>query len=309
MLRSSRYTLLRLLSLTLLAVLLMACAGGGSSSRSSAASQPSRPAGDAQQQDGELAAMVNEEPITLDEFLRERDRRAWGMDIPPADAAAFDAYVLQTMIEQLIIEQAAVGMEIEVTDDEVDDELEAQEAIAEEAGVTLEEFVEAQLYTLEEYREAQRSMLLVQKVSAAVINVPATTTQVHARHILVADEPTALTLLDQLNQGADFARLAQDYSLDKTTAPAGGDLQWVSRGDLLQMEVEQAIFSMAPYTRAAVPIRSNLGYHIVEVLERVEDRPLSESALAEKKQQAFVAWLQNQVALADIERYIGTGAQ
>jgi hypothetical protein len=44
-------------------------------------------------------------------------------------------------------------------------------------------------------------------------------------------------------------------------------------------------------------------------LERVQDRPLSQAALAEKKQQAFLTWLDSQRQAAVIERYVGVSGQ
>ncbi len=255
-----------------------------------------------------LAAKVNGQPITLAAFERERERRALGMQVEPATQAAFDASVLQTMIDQVVIEQAAARLGIVVTDQEVDTELALQADLATANGETLEEFVAAQLYTMDEYRTAVHGMLLTQKVSETAVQVSPNAEQVHSRHILVADEATARSLLAQIQGGADFAQLAMQYSLDSSTAPTGGDLDWVSRGDLLQPEVEDAIFSLEPGQIAPEPVHSSLGYHIVQTLERVEDRPLSQSALAEKRQQAFLDWLDSQRQSAVIERYIGQGS-
>lgn len=253
-----------------------------------------------------LAARVNGEPITMEAFERERERQALGMITEPATDDAFDAKVLDSLIEQELVEQYAAREGITVTDAEVEAELAVQSQIANESGITLEDFVAAQLYTMDEYREAQRGMLLLQKVSQQVVaNVPATSRQVHARHILVTDEATARSLIDQLNQGADFAQLAIEYSLDGSSAPNGGDLEWISEGDLLQPEVEVAIFALQPGQRSTEPVRSSLGYHIVELLEEAEGRPIDQTKLAEKKEQAYLDWLADQRASATIERFVG----
>ncbi|MBN2306077.1 MAG: peptidylprolyl isomerase [Anaerolineae bacterium] len=256
-----------------------------------------------------LAATVNGQPITMAAFARERARRAFGMTVEPATADVFDANVLQAMIDQMLLEQAAADLGIEVTDAEVDTEIAIQVDIATQNGQSLGEVIAAQLYTMDEYREALRGMMLAGKLSQVVADVSPYAPQVHSRHILVTDENTARQLLAQLEQGADFAQLAAQYSLDGSTAPSGGDLAWVSRGDLLQPEVEDVIFALEPGTRYPEPVRSSLGYHIIEVLERAEDRPLSQAALAEKKQQAFLTWLQEQRDTADIVRYVGTNSQ
>jgi parvulin-like peptidyl-prolyl isomerase len=309
--------------LALLAILILAalsaCAGGKDSSTnvssvtqpdSVSAAEPASEAGaQAQPTEEPLAARVNGEPITLAAFQQERARRSVGLDVQPATQAAFDAQVLQSMIDQVLIDQAAAGQGIVVTDAEIDSELAAQSDIAAGNNQTLDQIVAAEGYTMDEYRGIIHDLLLTQKLSQVVADVPPVAEQVHARHILVADEATARELLAQLQQGADFAQLAVQYSLDGSTAPSGGDLDWVSRGDLLQPEVENAIFSLQPGQLSPEPVKSSLGYHIIQVLERVPDRPLSQAALAEKKQQAFLTWLDGQRQAAVIERYVGVSGQ
>ncbi len=308
----SRRSILLLIALALLAVLAAACSSDSANSSTSsnaalaASNNAVNPAGANVQQPTEepLAARVNGQPITLAEFQRERARRAMGLDIQPATVAAFDANVLQTMIDQLLIDQAAAQLGIVVSDAEVDAELAVQADIAAGNNQRLDEIVAAQLYTMDEYRHVIHDMLLSQKVSESVANVSPYAMQVHSRHILVADEATARALLDQIKQGADFAQLAMQYSLDSSTARTGGDLDWVSEGDLLQPEVEHAIFSLQPGEIAPDPVKSSLGYHIVQTLEIVQDRPLSQAALAEKRQHAFLDWLQAQRDMAVIERFV-----
>ena len=297
-----------LFGIVLVAAGLAAC-GGGSAENSAAAEsvpQATQAVSAPQATDEPLAARVNGQPITMAAFERERQRRLQGLEAQPATQAAFDAAVLDAMIDQVLIEQAAPRLGITVSDAEVDAELALQEELAAANGTTLEDMLAAQLYTLDEYRDVLRGLLLAQKVGEVVADVPPTAEQVHARHILVADEATARDLIAQLQQGADFAQLAMEYSLDASSAPSGGDLGWVPRGVLLQPEVEDAIFALAEGELAPEPVRSSLGYHVVQTLERVQDRPLSQALLAERKQRAFQEWLAVERENAVIERYIGT---
>lgn len=301
--------------LVALVTLLVACAGDEKTSRATgvlptsaeAAVQVSAPidSGGVQQQDEPVAARVNGQPITLADFERERERRMMGMPLEPATQDTFDASVLDTMIDQVLIEQAALELEIVIPDDEVNAELALQSDLAAANGTTLEAVVAAQLYTMDEYRAVVRGFLLVQRVSEQIAVVPEIAPQVHSRHILVTDEATARELLNQLQAGADFAQLAAQYSLDVSTASSGGDLGWVTRGVLLQREVEDAIFALQPGQLAPDPVRSSLGYHVIQTLERVEDRPLSQASLALLQQQAFLDWLDLQRQAAEIERFVG----
>jgi len=306
-----------LIVLTLATVALLAGCGGKSNNGASgeslsaasdagevsvSASQPTQPA---QPTEEALAARVNGEPITLAQFVRERERRSLGMMVEPATQDAFDAQVLASMIDQVLINQGAAKAGIVISEEEIDAELTIQAELAAAGGTTLEEVAASQLYTMDEYRAVIRDMLTVQRLSDVVANVSPYAEQVHSRHILVTDEALARNLIAQIQAGADFAQLATQYSLDSSTARLGGDLDWVSEGDLLQPEVERAVFALGPGDLAAYPVQSSLGYHVVQTLERVQDRPLSATALAEKRQNAFLAWLEGQRQMATIERFVG----
>lgn len=99
--------------------------------------------------------------------------------------------------------------------------------------------------------------------------------QTHVRHILIrTDEHTsseeAKIRADQLYQrikgGEDFAALARANSDDKTSAIRGGDLGWVSPGDLVPT-FEQAMNHLKP-GQLSKPVRTPFGWHVIQVLER-----------------------------------------
>lgn len=111
--------------------------------------------------------------------------------------------------------------------------------------------------------------------------------RVKARHILIsilnkpADEVPKLKtkaedLLKQIKAGADFAKLAEKNSDDKTNAAKGGDLGWVMRGQMVP-EFEKATFALKPNQISDV-VSTNYGFHIVQVLEKEDahQRPLAE---------------------------------
>lgn len=95
------------------------------------------------------------------------------------------------------------------------------------------------------------------------------------RHILVRPTETVTDaqaearireLLSQLNGGADFATLARDSSDDTVSGSAGGDLGWVSQGQMVP-EFEQAMLD-AKVGELKGPFRSQFGWHILQVEER-----------------------------------------
>jgi peptidyl-prolyl cis-trans isomerase C len=259
-----------------------------------------------------LAAMVNGQPILLADYQQllaeyEAALVSRGFDLDTEEGkqmlAQAGRQVLDVMIEQVIIEQAAAREQVTVTDDELDAII--QRDIEEGGGADkFASWLQANGWTEEDYRKRLRSQLLTSKMIERVTSsVPTTAEQVHARHILVATEAEAQSILEQLLAGADFAALAQQHSLDEATKINGGDLGFFPRGMLFTPEIEEVAFSLQPGQISGV-ITSQFGYHIVQVLERVPDRPLSEDALGALRDRIFRQWVDELWAAATIERYV-----
>jgi parvulin-like peptidyl-prolyl isomerase len=85
-----------------------------------------------------------------------------------------------------------------------------------------------------------------------------------ARHILVEDEALAARLVDELEDGADFAALAAEHGTDGT-ASRGGDLGCFGRGTMVA-PFEEAVVA-APVGTAVGPVETQFGYHVVLVYE------------------------------------------
>jgi len=253
-----------------------------------------------------LAAKVNGESITLEEFAHELSRYEKAQQQLGTDLATLGDYrhsVLNSMIEEHVAAQAAIGSGRSVPDDQVDTLVESiRQARGGETG--FEAWLNDNYYTVEEFRESIQRQLLVQVATDGVASqVPTTAEQVHARHILVGNENLANTLLSQITGGADFTKLVSTYSQDYSTRESGGDLGWFSRGVLTVPEVEAAAFSLQPGQTSQV-VKSRLGYHIVQTLEREAARALSPSALEILRRQAVEQWLAQQMQKATIEIYI-----
>lgn len=296
----------RLYFLLLLIVLLGMAACNGNSEETDDDQEPSSQTqipNTAQSEDSILAARVNNTVITLEQLAQEVESRAQAEQVA-ADPFVFEQKILDEMIDQVLIAQYAAENGLVISDEQVQAEIEELTRLATEANV--------QLTDITGYPEAMtatkvREILLLQAVSEAIIaGVPTTTVQVRARHILVKDEATAQLILQELNAGASFGDLAKQYSQDNSTAAIEGNLGWIYPGVLLQPEIEQVIFNMPPNSRYPEPIPSILGYHIVEVLERDEARPLEDDdALARLRQATFEEWLAGQRAAASITIYLG----
>ncbi len=96
--------------------------------------------------------------------------------------------------------------------------------------------------------------------------------QRHAQHILIAvakpaDDAKAKAqaedLYKQIKAGADFAKLAKQYSTDTTSAAKGGDLGWATR-DVYVKEFADKLFSMKQ-GEVSEPVKTQFGYHIIKL--------------------------------------------
>ncbi|MFD1360976.1 peptidylprolyl isomerase [Lentibacillus salinarum] len=93
-------------------------------------------------------------------------------------------------------------------------------------------------------------------------------TEIEAKHILVEDEETANEVKDKLDNGDDFADLAEEYSTDDASAQNGGDLDYFSAGDMVPA-FEDAAYSME-VDEISDPVESEHGFHIIQVTDKRE---------------------------------------
>ena len=90
--------------------------------------------------------------------------------------------------------------------------------------------------------------------------------EVHARHILVADEAEAKKIIAELKKGGDFAALAKKYSTDPGGAQ-GGDLGFFRKEEMVP-EFAEAAFAMKPGEISTVPVHTQFGWHVIKLEER-----------------------------------------
>lgn len=110
----------------------------------------------------------------------------------------------------------------------------------------------------------------------------------------------AESLRQRILAGEDFATLAREYSDDTGSGAQGGDLGWFGRTAMVAPFAETA-FTL-PIGEISEPIKTQFGYHIIEVLEKDENRPKEESQLQQERTQAFQDWLQEKKTTIEIER-------
>ena len=248
------------------------------------------------------AAKVNGTVIRLadldEEVARfEAAQRSLGIDLAALDD--YRAAVLDSLIDRRLLAEAARAAGTSIEPAEVEAKIEAL-AAGMGGSDAMGAWLAANGYSYESLKLALTEELLAARtVEEIADSVPSSAEQVHARHLLVADAGLAEDVRTQIVGGTDFAQLAQTYSLDLSTRPAGGDLGWFAPGTLTTPEVEAAAFALQPGEVSAV-VQSALGHHLVQVIERGEHE-LSPETWRRLRREAVEAWLAEARGRATIE--------
>jgi peptidyl-prolyl cis-trans isomerase C len=107
------------------------------------------------------------------------------------------------------------------------------------------------------------------------------TNEYKVSHILVDKEEDAKAIIDQVNKGGDFAKIAKEKSKDPGSKDNGGDLDWGPSARYVKPFAD-AVTSQPKGKISAAPVKTDFGYHVI----RVDDvRPLKVPEFAEVKEQ------------------------
>lgn len=264
-----------------------------------------------QQQDSSVVATVNGEVLTRDDLY------AVMYEMVGSDA-------LEELITKRLLFQEAERLGITVSEEEVAAEL--QVVIDQDFQGSEEVFKNVLEYhgiTYENYRERVHFSILLRAVALSIIDYSADDTfkfyeenrhlfmlpdEVEANHILVETEQEAQYIVTLLEDGADFAELARQYSLDLGNKDQGGYLGYFGRGVMVE-EFEDTVFSLQ-VGEISDPVQTDFGYHIIQLLDfreageaRYEDvrADIEDVLVGEKMQEAITELLWKLYEEADIE--------
>ncbi len=258
----------------------------------------------------DVAARVNGEVIKKSELDAQMAKleEQYPQMFEGADAEGrkldFQQRLLDNMINSVLIRQAAEEMGIEVTDADVQEQIDQlksgfqteeqfQQAL-EQAGMdldSLEDQIRDQLITqelleqltadveipdeeIEQYYEANKDQFIE---DAAV----------HVAHILFnpEDKATAEEVLAEIRAGGDFAALAKEYSQDPTSAESGGDLGWPTTPYV--PEFQAAAEELEPGEVSDL-VETTFGWHIIKMIEKRDQRQKTLDEVREQIEQILL---------------------
>lgn len=182
---------------------------------------------------------------------------------------SLDHQVVDMLVQNFIIRKIADDFDVSISKLEIDEAyknllvLENGEGLKEEVSEDELQTILEELYGSDSFRlrEFIGITLLENKIKSSVIE------QVKFRHILVATEKEANNLISQLKNKKDFAALAKEFSKDASTRDEGGEVSFVSRADLEDEVLQEALFS-SDVGLVDKPVKAKDGFHVIEVIEK-----------------------------------------
>jgi peptidyl-prolyl cis-trans isomerase C len=251
-----------------------------------AAAAPAAPAA----QDPVLARVDGEE-------IRRSDVQTAIGELPPELRSAPESVLSPLVIDQMITQKALVAA---ARAQKLQDQPEVQARIKRAEEQELQQALLRQEISPKLTDEALRA-----RYARDVAGKPGEE-EVHARHILVANEADAKKVEAEVRKpGADFAAIARSRSTGPGTEQ-GGDLGFFKKADMVP-EFAEAAFAMKQ-GEISQPVRSPFGWHVIKVeARRTAEAPSFEDSLETLRQAAFDETVQDTVnrvrASAKVERF------
>lgn len=241
-----------------------------------------------------IAAVVNDDAISVFDLIQRIRLVIFSSGLPntPETMRKIGPQVLRTLIDEKLRLQEAKRQKITVSDAEMKaalGQIERNNRIPQGAldqylrkrGIdpqTVKDQIRAQIAWTKLISFKRKADLVVtdDEVEAEIKRIEASRGSVEYRLSEIflaveteADEPrvreNANQLMEQLRNGADFAGLARQFSVDASAA-AGGDVGWVSK-DQLADPIAEAVATLKPGALAG-PIRTPGGYVILRLADR-----------------------------------------
>lgn len=223
------------------------------------------PNGSSDKQDEEVVATIGKTEITKQQWISQMEE-------------LYGRETLQSIVNVEVMEQAAKSNNIEVTDEEIDLEVKLLRSVQDANDTTLANLTDEQL------REKIRAQLILEKVIAQDIVIDEgeaaayyeenkslynLDTSYNTSVIVVASEEEAQEVVQEIEKGSQFAVLARERSLHKTSASLGGEIGYITaQQEGIDAEIVKAA-SASEINKVSEPIKLEDGTFAVVLVQDV----------------------------------------
>ncbi|MBE0479446.1 MAG: SurA N-terminal domain-containing protein [Dehalococcoidia bacterium] len=220
--------------------------------------------------------------------------------------------VLQMLQDDELVKQGAPELGIEVTEQEITDEIKSYFQPSGEGNQTqpstdfekaYREWLDGSGLSESEYRGIVKTILLREKIREHFkqTEVPAEAEQVYMHLIVVANEGNATELREKILDGEDFAALSEEHSIFEDVRDRKGDMGWIPRG--IYTELDEEVFDLE-VGNISEPLKMSQGYCLVRISDRDESRPLEDEDRNSLAAGLFEKWILKQRESANVTEYI-----
>lgn len=204
---------------------------------------------------------VNDTSLTMGYYMKILE--AYAKNVEPNQVYYTADIAASQIIQDELIRQGAESLEIEVSPQEVTEQIEENRLPDE--GI---------------YKDIVSISLLGEKLQEYFASrLPDTMEQVHVQVMLVESQEVADDVMAKIENGGNFTALVEEFSCKSTTE---GDLGWLPQELMPNSLIGNAAFSIDAGKVNKVedgPVIKNIGYWLTEVIEKDEEKGIKVRAI------------------------------
>lgn len=209
----------------------------------------------------EVVIEVNEISFSMDYYIKTLDAYTKGAE--PSQLNYMSYMIPNQIVQDELVRQGAHSLGIEVTDEEIANEIEENDLPNEEV-----------------YRDIVSAGLSREKLQEYFASqLPETMEQAHIQIMLVESRKVAYDVIARMESGSDFTALVDEFSCNPQ---AEGDLGWLPRELISNPLVGDAAFDLEPGEVRSVHDESagkSVGYWLIEVTEKDTEKGIKARAI------------------------------
>lgn len=250
---------------------------------------------------------VNDIDVSLGDVVkRTRANVATTVDLgAEVELSTMPFEVVNTLMEEELLRQSGTSAGIVVTQDDIDEKIRDnhypdppagetadESALQSEFQESLRNYLNLTQFSMTEYRTMLKAQIIRERLQEKLKEeIPSVEEQVYAHWIKVINPDRAEEVIQRLEEGDAFDKLARIYSENDPHADDNGEVGWVPRGafpflDPTLFEIEQE--------KVSQPVTSGAGTYIVKVTDGPVTQEIGKEMRDVLKSRAVDQWINQQ---------------